>query len=66
MFIIDSNNLVIQSSILGTPIEFKLEHLYHILKLSNEGDKCYITTYDDQLVFGRSEEKFILLSLTPL
>lgn len=47
MTIIDVDDPVIQSFILGTHIKFNLERLCEILQLHNEGDRYYLTTYDD-------------------
>lgn len=62
MTMIDGDDTVIQSSILGTPCELNLKHLCQILKLSNEGDHCYLTTHDN--LPGRTEKEVIMLSPT--
>lgn len=57
MSIVDGNGPVIQSSIYGTHIEFNHKHLGQILRLPNEGDKCYLTGYNDLPAYRKSERE---------
>lgn len=61
MIIVDADDPIIWSPILGKPIEFNLELLYQILKLPNEGDQCYLSANDLLSTFGKSEEEVYIV-----
>lgn len=62
MTVVDDDDLIIQSYILGRPIEFNIKLLCQILKLPNEADHVISQPMKIYSSLADSRKKFILLS----
>lgn len=57
MSVINDPEPIIQSSVLGTHIEFNLSLMCQILELPNIGDHCYLTVVDNLPTYGRTKSE---------
>lgn len=65
MTITGDEDPVMQSSVLGTQIQFNLELVNQILQLPNEGDRSYLSAYHDLPTYSRTEaEAYSAISYT--